>query len=157
MAYLMHIGFDNNNIFWKNIFYFEYKGIKFKFIQDKRKKWSNVLITIIKGQNNSVEENIAYNIASEYLSALAWEHNSVMKVWHSGNYGAGIPEDIKLSKARRVFFNFQNLLFMDILMDVVSREFQKLRMKNKGMRLFCIERHEAPTTIIYLFYFFGKF
>lgn len=106
MAYLMHIGFDNNNIFWKNIFYFEYKGIKFKFIQDKRKKWSNVLITIIKGQNNSVEENIVYNIASEYLSALAWEHNSVMKVWHSGNYGAGISEDIKLSKARRVFFQF---------------------------------------------------
>ena len=106
MAYLMHIGFDNNNIFWKNIFYFEYKGIKFKFIQDKRKKWSNVLITIIKGQNNSVEENVAYNIASEYLSVLAWEHNSVMKVWHSGNYGAGIPEDIKLSKARRVFFQF---------------------------------------------------
>jgi len=35
MTYLMHIGFDNNQFFWKNIFYFEYKGIKFKFIQDK--------------------------------------------------------------------------------------------------------------------------
>jgi len=106
MAYLMHIGFDNSEFLWKNIFYFEYKGIKFKFIQDKRKKWSNVLITIIKGWENSEEENRAYSIASEYLSALAWENNSVMKVWPSRNYGAGISEDFQLSKARRVFFEF---------------------------------------------------
>ncbi len=113
MTYLMQIEFDNNHIFWKNIFYFEYKGIKFKFIQDKRKKWSNVLITIIKGQNNSVEENRLYSIASEYLSALAWEHNSVMKVWHSDNYGMGIPEDVRLSnaKVRRVFFRFPKSLY----------------------------------------------
>jgi hypothetical protein len=115
MSYLMQIEFDNTNFFWKNIFYFEYKDKKFKFIQNKRNKWSNVLITIIKGQrqNNSVEENRTYNIASEYLSALTWEHNSIMKVWHSDNYSMGIPEDIRLSnaKVRRVFFRFQKSLY----------------------------------------------
>lgn len=115
MSYLMQIEFDNTNFFWKNIFYFEYKDKKFKFIQNKRNKWSNVLITIIKGQrqNNSVEENRTYNIASEYLSALTWEHNSIMKVWHSDNYSMGIPEEIRLSnaKVRRVFFRFQKSLY----------------------------------------------
>ncbi len=111
MAYLMHIGFDNSGICWKNIFYFEYKGIKFKFIQDKRKKWSNVLITIIKGQNNPIEENRVYSIASEYLSALAWENNLVMKAWPSRTYGAGIYEDFKISKARRVFFELPKFPF----------------------------------------------
>ncbi|MBU1036156.1 hypothetical protein KJ974_05625 [bacterium] len=144
MAYLMHIGFDNNDIFWKNIFYFEYKGIKFKFIQDKRKKWSNVLITIIKGQNNSVEENRVYSIASEYLSALAWENNSVMKVWPSRNYGAGISEDIKISKARRVFFEFPKSPFYGY---TCGCDFQRIpKIENEKQRDAFILYREARST-----------
>ena len=144
MAYLMHIGFDDNDFFWKNIFYFEYKGIKFKFIQDKRKKWSSVLITIIKGQNNLVEENRAYNLASEYLSALAWEHNSVMKVWHSGNYGGGISEDIKLLKARRVFFQFPRSPFYGYS---YGFDFQRIpKVENEKQRDALILYREARST-----------
>lgn len=144
MAYLMHIGFDNSDIFWKNIFYFEYKGIKFKFIQDKRKKWSNVLITIIKGQNNSIEENRVYSIASEYLSALAWENNSVMKVWPSRNYGAGISEDTKISKARRVFFEFPKSPFYGYTYGV---DFQRIpKIENEMQKNALILYREARST-----------
>lgn len=144
MAYLMHIGFDNSDFFWKNIFYFEYKGIKFKFIQDKRKKWSNVLITIIKGQENSVEDNRVYSIASEYLSALAWENNSVMKVWPSRNYGAGISEDIKILKARRVFFEFPKSPFYGY---TDGCDFQRIpKIENEKQRDALILYREARST-----------
>ena len=48
MAYLMHIGFDNSARFWKNVFYFEYKGVRFKLIQNNNREWCNVLLTIVK-------------------------------------------------------------------------------------------------------------
>ena len=145
----MQIGFDNTIFFWKNIFYFEYKDKKFKFIQNKKNKWSNILITIIKGQmqNNSVEENRTYDIASEYLSALAWEHNSIMKVWRSDNYGMGIPEDIRLSnkKVRRVFFrSVKSLYYHGYGYD---SDFQRIpKIENEEQRNALILYREARST-----------
>ena len=145
----MQIEFDNNKFFWKNMFYFEYKDKKFKFIQNKRKKWSNVLITIIKGkmQNNSVEENRTYSIASEYLSALAWEHNSIMKVRYSDNYGIGIPEDIRLSnkKVRRVFFRLPKSLYYHGYS--YDSDFQRIpKIENEEQRNALILYREARST-----------
>ena len=145
----MQIEFDNNDFFWKNIFYFEYKDKKFKLIQNKRKKWSNVLITIIKGkmQNNSVEENRTYSIASEYLSALAWEHNSIMKVRYSDNYGIGIPEDIRLSnkKVRRVFFRLPKSLYYHGYS--YDSDFQRIpKIENEEQRNALILYREARST-----------
>lgn len=145
----MQIEFDNTDFFWKNIFYFEYKDKRFKFIQNKRNKWSNVLITIVRGQrqNNSVEENNSYNIASEYLSALAWEHNSIMKVWNSDNYSMGIPEDIRLSnaKVRRVFFRSAKSLYNYGYTDGSS--FQRIpKVENEKQRNALILYREARST-----------
>jgi len=149
MSYLMQIEFDNTMFFWKNIFYFEYKDKKFKFIQNKRSKWSNILITIIKGrmQNNSVEENRTYDIASEYLSALAWEHNSIIKVWRSDNYGMGIPEDIRLSnkKVRRVFFRSVKSLYNHGY--GYNSDFQRIpKVENEEQRNALILYREARST-----------
>ncbi len=84
MAFLMHIGFDNNNRLYKNIYYFEYKGIRFKLIQNNIRKWCDVLLTIIPGHNNSKAENKAYILASEFLSALSWSNNSLVKAQQLG-------------------------------------------------------------------------
>ena len=52
MAYLMHIGFDIIAKFWKNIFYFEYKGIRYKLIQINNKKYCDVLLTVTPDIND---------------------------------------------------------------------------------------------------------
>lgn len=69
MAYLMHIGFDNNSRLWKDVYYFEYKGVRYKLIQNKI-KWCDVLLTIIPNHNDKRAIDYAYTNASEFLSAL---------------------------------------------------------------------------------------
>lgn len=67
MAYLIHIGFDISAKFWKNIFYFEYKGLRYKLVQINNEKYCDVLLAIIpNGQGQKAKDN-AYKIASEYI------------------------------------------------------------------------------------------
>ena len=86
MGFLMHIGFDNSSRLWKKVFYFEYKGIRFKLIQNNPRKWCDVLLTIIPSHNNEEAKNEAYLKASEFLSALSWENNSLVKVQEEGDF-----------------------------------------------------------------------
>jgi len=46
MAYLMHIGFDNSARLWKNVIYFEYKGVRYKLIQNNNRMYCDVLLTV---------------------------------------------------------------------------------------------------------------
>jgi hypothetical protein len=89
MSFLMQIGFDNSSRLYKKRYYFEYKGIRFKLIQNNFRKWCDVLLTIIPDHDKKAE-NQAYMIASEFLSALSWQNNSLAKVQQLG--GIGIPE-----------------------------------------------------------------
>lgn len=109
MAYLMHIGFDNSSRLCRDVYYFEYKGIRFKLIQNNIRKWADVLLAIIPGNNNKSGEDAAYLIASEYLSALSWENNSLVKVWHLG--GAGVREGFLLKKAKCTIRTFPKVPF----------------------------------------------
>lgn len=103
MAYLMHIGFDNSSRLWKNVYYFEYKGVRYKLIQNKIRKWCDVLLTIIPNYRDNKAIDNAYITASEFLSALSWENHSEVMVSHLG--GFGIPQDFKLRSAKcRVFY-----------------------------------------------------
>lgn len=98
MAYLMHIGFDNSCRLCRNVYYFEYKGVKFKLIQNNNRKWRDTLLTIIPGRNNEEAKDRAYITASEFLSALSWENNSLVKLGHAG--GRGISENFQLRRAK---------------------------------------------------------
>jgi len=93
MAYLMHIGFDNSSRIWKDVYYFEYKSIRYKLIQNNIRKWCDVLLTIIPNDKDTKAMDYAYMNASEFLSALSWENNSQVKVRNLG--GAGIPDNFK--------------------------------------------------------------
>lgn len=97
----MHICFDNSSLLPRNVYYLEYKGIRFKLIQNNSYKWSDVLLTIVP-HNDRISEEQAFLAASEYLSALAWRNESRVTVWTSG--GFGVPDNYKLRAARcRVF------------------------------------------------------
>lgn len=78
MQYLMDIGFDNSSRLCRNVYYFEYKGIRYKLIQNNMRKWCDVLITIV--ENDSLLKNQAYFVASEFLAALAWQNKSSIKL-----------------------------------------------------------------------------
>lgn len=109
MAYLMNIRFDNSARLQRNVYYFEYKGIRFKLIQNNIRKWCDILLTIIPGRNNVVEENRAYIAASEFLSALSRENNSLAKLGPAG--GRGIPENYQLRKAKCSIWTFPRVPF----------------------------------------------
>lgn len=111
MAYLMHIGFDNSARFWKNVFYFEYKGVRFKLIQNNNREWCNVLLTIVKDSSNIELENKTYLTASEFLSALSWEISSLVKVWYMGKWGIGITEDSRLKQSKCRIYQFTKIPF----------------------------------------------
>jgi hypothetical protein len=98
----MHIGFDNSSRFCRNIYYFEYKKIRFKLIQNDYRKSCDVLLTIIDNHNNKKAINDAYSAASEFLSALSWNNNSKIKMRHLG--GNSVAENRNLRKARCVCF-----------------------------------------------------
>ena len=94
----MRIGFDNSSRLCRDVYYFEYKGIRFKLIQNNIRKWCDVLFTIIPGRNNEEAKNKAYITASEFLSALSWENNSRVTVHPPG--GASIRENYQLRQAK---------------------------------------------------------
>ncbi len=106
----MHIGFDNTSRLCRDVYYFEYKGIRFKLIQNNIRKYCDVLLTIIPGRNNQEAQNIAYITAAEFLSALSWENNSLVKVHHEG--GMGIPENFHLKKARCSIYSWPQVPFV---------------------------------------------
>ncbi len=110
MAYLMHIGFDNTSRLCRNVYYFEYKGIRYKLIQNNIRKWCDVLLTIIHESNNKVDQNKIYMNASEFLSALGWENESRVKLRHLG--GPGIPDNYKLKNAKCRSFSFPEVPFV---------------------------------------------
>ena len=109
MPYLMNIGFDNSAKLWKNVFYFNYKGVRYKLIQNNSKVYRDVLLTVIPDENNIELINNAYLIASEFIAALSWQLNSFAKVEYLG--GSGKQENIILRKARCSMFDYHKIAF----------------------------------------------
>ena len=105
----MHTGFDNSARLWKNVFYFKYKGVRFKLIQNNSKMYRDVFLTVIPDENNIELVNNAYLIASEFIAALSWQLNSFAKVEYLG--GSGKQENIILRKARCSMFDYHKIAF----------------------------------------------
>jgi methylamine utilization protein MauJ len=97
MAYLMHIGFDSSARFYHRIYYFQYKGVQYKLIQHNPRRHCDALLTKADAYN-SKQATHAYETASEFLSALSWEHNSRISVWYLG--GGGFRDSWHLRRAR---------------------------------------------------------
>jgi hypothetical protein len=109
MAYLMHIGFDNSSRLCRRVYYFKYKEIKFKLIQTES-KWRDVLLTVTNDSKTKISPEKAFNSASEFLTALSWQNNSLVKFGHAG--GPGVPEGYPLKKAKCRAFTFPEAPFI---------------------------------------------
>jgi hypothetical protein len=103
MPYLMHIAVDIPFRPKKRIAYFSYNGVRFKYIQNDGRNWSDVLVTLVASMHGP-EVGYALAAAGELISALAWEFDVGMTVRHVG--GPGKPASFRLRSARcqvRVF------------------------------------------------------
>ncbi|MBI5057399.1 MAG: hypothetical protein HZB61_12365 [Nitrospirae bacterium] len=105
MKILTTIGFDNSARLCRNTYYFEYKGVRFKLIQRNMRKWCDALFTIIQNDDNS--KNLAFNAASEFLTALSWQNDSRIKLRPPG--GISVPDNFQLRKAKSGFFSFPEI------------------------------------------------
>ena len=106
MPYLMHICFDNSLRLRRKNYLFEYRGIRFKLIQDNPRKWADHLLTVLP-DNKLASRERAFAAASEFLSALSWENGARIMVWGCG--GRGWRKEWRLSKARPVAFTFPKI------------------------------------------------
>ncbi|HVM63130.1 MAG TPA: methylamine utilization protein MauJ [Verrucomicrobiae bacterium] len=115
----MHIGFDNSSRLRRDVYCFEYKGTRFKLIQNDPRRNSDVLLTILPGSGigRSPSEQKAridaFSRAAEFLSALGWQNNSAVKVWDSGGCSSGRVSD--LAKANCSIFSFSKIPFSGIV------------------------------------------
>jgi hypothetical protein len=75
--------------------YFSYKGVRFKFIENDPRKWSDVLLTIVADRH---QEETAYSVAGEWASALSWELQLPVSVRALGAKGVGAT--FRLRQAR---------------------------------------------------------
>lgn len=152
MDFLMHIGFDNSSRLWKKVFYFEYKGIRFKLIQNNPRKWCDVLLTIIPSHNNEESKNEAYFKASEFLSALSWANNSLVKVQELG--GRGFPDDSPLEKAKCYVFGFPKAPFSGLAIGYTINRIPEIETEEQrdALTLFREARSSNNYYLSFLFY-----
>ena len=105
---LMHIAFDNSLRLKNKIYYFEYKSVRFKLIQNNPRKWSDVLLTIVSIDDKK-EKQKAYSTAGEFLSALSWKNSSSVAFMIAG--GLGIPDNYTLQQSKCSSFVFPQIPF----------------------------------------------
>jgi hypothetical protein len=109
MPYLMHLAFDNARRLSRNVYYFQYQGIRFKLVQNNPRKWSDVLLTVIAQDDDAAARQAAFGAAGEWLSALSWHNSSAVTLRHIG--GNGIGARFRLRQARCRSFVFPKLPF----------------------------------------------
>lgn len=105
----MHIGFDNPFRLRRNVHYFEYRGVRFKLIQNNPRRWADVLLTIVDSHDSPAAKR-AYSVAGEFASALSWEFG-VGTAIHGVTGGPGVPRAFRLRRAQCVSFVFPELTF----------------------------------------------
>lgn len=104
----MHICFDNSLRLERRVYYLEYRGVRFKLIQNNQRKWSDVLLTLVPSNDGAAQQR-AYTAAGEFLSALSWENGSRIALENGG--GFSVPEHYTLRQARCRVFSFPQIPF----------------------------------------------
>jgi hypothetical protein len=108
MAYLMEIGFDSSHRLRKKRYLFVYRGIEFKLVQDNPRRHADHLLSIIPTDDDTSRRRV-FEIAAEFLSALAWENGARVAVWPSG--GRGWRDDARLADAEPCAYTFPKIPF----------------------------------------------
>lgn len=101
IVFLHNIGFDSSVRLSRNVYYFEYQGVRFKLIQNNPRKHSNHLLAIIPSIDRA-GRGPSFKAAAGFLSAWAFDAGAAVLVWDSG--GAGRAGDNPLRSARPTMF-----------------------------------------------------
>ena len=106
MAYLMHIGFDNSARLWKNVLYFEYKGVRYKLIQNNNRMYCDVLLTVIPDERKTELIDNAYIVASEFISAM-FDYHKIAFCGGSKNNEISVIPEIENNEQREALILFR--------------------------------------------------
>jgi hypothetical protein len=104
----MEVCFDNSGRLARTRYLFEYRGVRFKLIQDNPRRYADHLLTIVPS-SNSPEAGHAFLAACEFVSALAWANRARVAVWEAG--GMSWPDAVPVERARPHFFQFPHIAF----------------------------------------------
>jgi hypothetical protein len=134
MPYLLNISLDNPNRLKRKVNYFEYRGVRFKLVQNDPRKWSDSLLTIIPNDYRSPEAHVAYAAAGEFASALSWEFDVGVTV--SGLGGGSFPPTLTLRNARPRQFVFPRVPFSRVSRMVGGHSIERIaRVTNEQQRI----------------------
>jgi len=146
----MHIGFDNTRRLARSVYYFEYNGIRYKLIQNRRPS-ADVLLVICNDNEFKITEERAFTTAGEFLSALSWQNNSRVKLTPIG--GPGIPEGYTLRQATCNTFTFQKVPFAGHVVGCSIHTIPKVENQNQRMALI-LNREALSSNNDYLSFLF---
>jgi len=149
----MHVGFDNSSRLYRRIYYFKYKGVKFKLIQNER-KWLDVLLTITNDPKTRITRERAFEAASEFLTALSWENNSLVKFTHIG--GPGRPSGFSLKRARCNMYSFPKVPFTGASVGYLLRTLPKIETKEQRIALTLFREAKSSNNVYLSFLFYWQ-
>lgn len=153
MKFLMHIGFDISSRFDRNVYYFQYKKIRFKLIQNKR-KWKNVLLTLL---DHPVDENYkqqVYSVASEYISALSWQNRTRATVQPLG--GNSEPDDVTLKNTRCRAFHFPKIPYYGQMTGAYINRIPEIETEHQKNALIFFREADSSNSNYLAFLFFWQ-
>ena len=96
-TFVQHIDFTKPVRFARDVYYFEYGGVRFKLVQNDPSKYCDAILTVMPN-GDRVAEGRAFAAAGEFVSALAWKVGLPMAVAPGG--GMGLPGEVALEDAR---------------------------------------------------------
>src|SRR5437867_2834061 len=99
MPLLMNIAIDSSSRLDRRISYFEYKGVRFKLVQNNPQRHSDILLTLVALNEPSAQQR-AYAAAAEWLSATAWENGSSAAIRDTTSFGVRPPITLRQCPAR---------------------------------------------------------
>jgi len=99
----MHIAFDSSMRLKRRVYYFEYKGIQFKLMQNNPIKYTDMLLSIVPTDNKSERQRV-YATAAEFLSALSWGNKTHISLENVGGVGVTFGYSLKKCKCRMFVF-----------------------------------------------------
>lgn len=154
MSYLMHIEFDNSARLCRNVYYFQYKEVRYKLIQNDFRKWCDVLITIIENHTDQKSINNAYSLASEFLSALSWQNDSKISMCYAG--GIEVPAKVPLKKAKSKIHKYRPQIsfseYSKVYYDICEIPEIETKEQKTALTLFREALHSNNEYLSFLFY-----
>jgi hypothetical protein len=147
----MSIALDNSRRLNRKNYLFEYKGVRFKLVQDNPRRWSDHLLTILPGADPAKEEGV-FATAAEFASALNWENGPCVAVHYAG--GRGWSAELPLTQAVPSIRTFPRIANVGIMCgcELTSIPYIRTRDQRVALGLFREANSSNNEFLSFLFY-----